>query len=135
MVHNYGPKTYFASLHAEVDGEKNIYGLHDMIDNVERRIKEELGISCTIHLDPIVTNDETVNELRDFVCSTVSSLSLDCSIHDFRVVIGETHTNLIFDVALPFESKLSENEIVELISKEISSKRDNHYCVITVDRA
>ena len=135
MVHNYGPKTYFASLHAEVDGEDDIYGLHDMIDNVERRIKDELGISCTIHLDPIITNDETVNELRDFVIETISSLSLNCSIHDFRVVIGETHTNLIFDVALPFESNLSEKQVVELISNEISQKRSNHYCVITVDRA
>ena len=134
MVHNYGPRTYFASLHAEVDGSKDIYGLHDMIDNVERQIKERLGISCTIHLDPIVTNDETVNELREFVISTIADIKLECSIHDFRVVIGETHTNLIFDVALPFESKLSEREVEEKIAEEISARRDNHFCVITIDR-
>ena len=134
MVHNYGPKTYFASFHAEVDGEKNIYKLHDMIDNVERRIKDDLGISCTIHLDPIVTNDETVNELRCFTCDTVAALGLGCTIHDFRVVIGETHTNLIFDIALPFECKCSEREVVDLINKEIANKRENHFCVITVDR-
>ena len=134
MVHNYGPRTYFASLHAEVDGSKDIYGLHDMIDNVERQIKERLGVSCTIHLDPIVTNDETVSELREFVISTIADIKLECSIHDFRVVIGETHTNLIFDVALPFESKLSEREVEEKIAGEISARRDNHFCVITIDR-
>lgn len=134
MVHNYGPKTYLASFHAEVDGEKNIYKLHDMIDNVERVIKDELGIPCTIHLDPIVTNDETVTELRDFTISAIDALGLSCSVHDFRVVIGDTHTNLIFDVALPFESKYSEKSVIELISNEISSRRENHFCVITVDR-
>lgn len=134
MVHNYGPKTYFASFHAEVDGEKNIFGLHDMIDNVERRIKDELGIPCTIHLDPIVTNDETVNELRCFTCDTVAGLGFNCTVHDFRVVIGETHTNLIFDVALPFECKCSEREVIQRINDEIAKKRKNHFCVITVDR-
>ena len=134
MVHNYGPRTYFASLHAEVDGSKDIYGLHDMIDNVERQIKERLGVSCTIHLDPIDTNDETVSELREFVISTIADIKLECSIHDFRVVIGETHTNLIFDVALPFESKLSEREVEGKIAGEISARRDNHFCVITIDR-
>ena len=134
MVHNYGPKTYFASLHAEVDGADDIYKLHDMIDNVERRIKDELGITCTIHLDPIVTNDDTCNELKDFLIEVIKKTGIECSVHDFRVVIGETHTNLIFDIAVPFECKLSEQAIKDKICEEIAQSRCNHYCVITIDR-
>lgn len=134
MVHNYGPNRFVASFHAEVDGKQDIYYLHDMIDNVERRINEELVISCTIHMDPIVTNDENVNELKSFLLSTMTECGLDLSIHDFRVVIGQTHTNMIFDVVLPFDHPLSEGEIKEKISKAVHKKRENCYCVITVDR-
>ena len=135
MVHNYGPKNFIASLHAEVDGKKDIYELHDMIDNAERTIKQRLGIACTIHMDPIVTDDETVNELREFLLNTLSEEGLDFHIHDFRTVVGVTHTNLIFDIELPFESKYSDSEIIDRISGLIHSKRENVYCVISVDRS
>ncbi len=134
MVHNYGPSHFIASLHAEVDGGEDIYRLHDMIDNVERRIKYELDIACTIHMDPIVTNDETVNSLKEMLLGVISEEQLSVEIHDFRVVIGETHTNMIFDVVLPFESPLCECEIVERISGAVAAKSENCYCVITVDR-
>ena len=134
MVHNYGPSHFIASLHAEVDGGEDIYRLHDMIDNVERRIKDELDIACTIHMDPIVTNDETVNSLKEMLLGVISEEQLSVEIHDFRVVIGETHTNMIFDVVLPFESPLCECEIVERISGAVAAKSENCYCVITVDR-
>lgn len=134
MVHNYGPSHFIASLHAEVDGGEDIYRLHDMIDNVERRIKDELDIACTIHMDPIVTNDETVNSLKEMLLGVISEEQLSVEIHDFRVVIGETHTNMIFDVVLPFESPLCECEIIERISGAVATKSENCYCVITVDR-
>ena len=134
IVHNYGPKKFFASFHAEVDGKKDIYYLHDMIDNAERKINEELMISCTIHMDPIVTDDENVNELRKFLKETLKKNNLELSIHDFRTVIGNTHTNLIFDVVLPFDSPLSECEVKEKISDAVRRERENCYCVITVDR-
>jgi len=134
MVHNYGPKRFIASFHAEVDGKKDIYMLHDMIDNAERQIKEELGIACTIHMDPIVTDDDRVNELKSFLTETMSENGIDFNVHDFRVVIGETHTNLIFDIVLPFESTVTENELIEKIGKAVHLKRNNCYCVITVDR-
>ena len=85
-------------------------------------------------MDPIVTDDETVNELREFVLASVKEVDASASIHDFRVVVGKTHTNLIFDVVLPFESKYTEEEITSLIGEAVLSKRQNHYCVITVDR-
>ncbi len=134
MVHNYGPNKFVASLHAEVDGKKDIYYLHDMIDNVERRINEELNISCTIHMDPIVTDDENVSELKKFLIETMKEAGLELSIHDFRTVIGQTHTNMIFDVVLPFDHPLSEDEAKAKISQIVHEKRENCYCVITVDR-
>lgn len=134
MVHNYGPGRFVASFHAEVDGKKDIYYLHDMIDNAERRINEELNISCTIHMDPIVTDDENVNELKAFLVETMKEAGLDLPIHDFRTVIGQTHTNMIFDVVLPYDHKLTPTELKEKISEAVQSKRENCYCVITVDR-
>ncbi|MBO7195899.1 MAG: cation transporter [Clostridia bacterium] len=134
MVHNYGPNRFVASLHAEVDGKKDIYYLHDMIDNAERRINEELVISCTIHMDPIVTDDENVNELKCFLIETMRECDLNLPIHDFRVVIGQTHTNMIFDIVLPFDHPMSEIQVKDKISTEVHNRRDNVYCVITVDR-
>lgn len=135
MVHNYGPNKFVASFHAEVDGKLDIYYLHDMIDNAERRINQELDISCTIHMDPIVTDDENVNELKSFLLETVKEIDPSLSIHDFRTVIGQTHTNMIFDVVLPFDNPMSESEVKDKICHEVQKKRENCYCVITVDRA
>ena len=134
MVHNYGPNKSVASFHAEVDGKKDIYYLHDMIDNLERRINEDLVITCTIHMDPIVTDDENVNALKSFLTETMQENDLKFPIHDFRTVIGHTHTNMIFDVVVPFDYPLSESEVKEKISNAVFAKRSNCYCVITIDR-
>lgn len=135
LVHNYGPKNYIASLHAEVDGNEDIYYLHDKIDNVEREINQKLGILCTIHMDPIVTNDETVNELKDFTLKKVKSIISDASIHDFRTVVGDTHTNLIFDIELPFEYDGNIKDLQSKIQAEIQNERPECFCVITIDRS
>jgi cation diffusion facilitator family transporter len=134
MVHNYGPNKFVASLHAEVDGKKDIYYLHDMIDNAERRINEELHISCTIHMDPIVTDDDNVNELKIFLLETMKENGLELPIHDFRIVIGQTHTNMIFDIVLPFDHPLTADEVKDKICAAVRAKRENCYCVIVVDR-
>ena len=135
MIHNYGPNHYIASFHAEVNGAEDIYALHDVIDNVEKRIQTDLKISCTIHMDPISTEDETVNELKQFLIDTIrSDISEEITIHDFRVVVGNTHTNMIFDIVLPFEFKKSAEAIVEEIGSAVSKRRSECYCVITVDR-
>ena len=93
-----------------------------------------MNIPCTIHMDPIVTNDEAVNELGKFLRQTVDGVLPGLKVHDFRVVVGQTHTNLIFDIALPFESKISPNEAERLIKEAVSHARGDYYCVITVDR-
>ena len=135
MIHNYGPNHYIASFHAEVDGAKDIFMLHDMIDNVEKRIQSEINILCTIHMDPIVTDDSTVNELKSFLINTIEEdVSPDISIHDFRVVIGNTHTNMIFDIILPFESKETPESVIEKICHAVNKRRNECFCVITVDR-
>ena len=133
IVHNYGPGHYIATLHAEVDGNGDIYFLHDVIDNVEKRLASELNIICTIHLDPITTEDETVNTLRDLVTETVKKTNCEIGMHDFRVVVGATHTNLIFDLEVPFETKISEEDLKEKIEREIQKVNPNYFCVITVD--
>ena len=134
MVHNYGPKKFVASFHAEVDGSKDIYYLHDMIDNVERKINEDLNISCTIHMDPIDTNDENVSLLKCFLLETLNEININMPIHDFRIVVGATHTNMIFDIVMPFDYDLSEDQLKEKICSAIQQRRGNCYCVITVDR-
>ncbi len=134
LVHNYGPGKYIASFHAEVDGSKDIYMLHDKIDNLERRIGNEMNIMCTIHLDPIVTNDVVIDKLRNFVKEKISKLYPTIGIHDFRAVIGDTHTNIIFDIEVPFDVVTPPKEIISNICNAVKAERPECFCVITVDR-
>ncbi len=134
LVHNYGPNHFIASFHAEVDGSKDIYMLHDTIDNIEREINESLGILCTIHMDPIVTDDEEVDRLRNLTDDIVKKLYPAASIHDFRTVIGHTHTNLIFDIALPYEVTDNPSLVIENVSLKVKEYDPTYFCVITIDR-
>ncbi len=135
MVHNYGPHHFIASFHAEVDGSSDVFILHDEIDIIEKEINDTLGILCTIHLDPIVTDNEEVNKLREFTLKKVKRVYPDADIHDFRTVVGNTHTNLIFDLVIPFENNEKTDVIKRNIEAEIQSECPHCYCVITIDRA
>ncbi len=134
VVHNYGPGNTIASLHAEVDGTLNVYYIHDIIDNVEKRLYTDLGVRATIHMDPIVTNDERVSELRDLTLECVKSIDSRLGIHDFRFVEGHTHSNLIFDITAPFELSLSNKQLTELTEQKIKDINPTFFAVITVDR-
>ncbi len=134
LVHNYGPGHLFATFHAEVNGDGNIYHLHDVIDNLEREIHEKLGILCTIHMDPIAVGDERVSALFHLAEECTAKVDPRITIHDFRAVIGTTHTNLIFDIVLPFESRYTPDEVCEAIGKKVAEEHPDYYCVITVDR-
>ena len=135
MVHSYGPGHHIASLHVEVDGAADVFHTHDVIDNIEKRLHDELGIIATIHMDPIVTHDETVNALREMAIRVVKGIDERLSTHDFRVVQGPTHTNLIFDVEAPFECKLSDAEIKQAINAALRARTDaTYFAVVTVDR-
>ena len=133
-VHNYGPGSVIASLHVEVDGSVDIFDSHDMVDNLERRLRHECGICATIHMDPIVTDDEEINQLRSQVAEAVVALGQGMNIHDFRFVRGNTHTNLIFDVAVPFECDWHEERVKREIASAVSRLDPSYFTVITVDR-
>lgn len=134
VIHNYGAGNTIASLHAEVDGAANIFDTHDVIDNLEKRLFLELGVRATVHMDPIVTDDEKVTALREITLKTVLSIDERLNIHDFRYVEGTTHSNLIFDVVAPFELKMSDEELKREISSHISRVDPTYFVVITVDR-
>lgn len=134
VVHNYGPGNTIASFHAEVDGSVNAFITHDVIDTVERRLWQEMNVRATVHMDPIVTDDERVSALREAVREAVQGIDERLGIHDFRFVEGVTHSNLIFDVSVPFEIKDSDDEIKRAISSRLSELDPNYFAVITVDR-
>lgn len=135
VVHNYGPNRYFATVHAEVDAKEDILKSHDMIDNIERDFAKDLNINLVIHLDPIITNDHEINQLRCMTGKIIREIDDRLSMHDFRVVKGETHTNLIFDVVIPVAYELKSSELVKKIEKEIQLKNENYYAVVTVDKS
>ncbi len=134
VVHNYGPGNTIASLHAEVDGKENVFATHDIIDTVEKRLYVEMGVRTTIHMDPIVTDDERVSALREEVRAKLKEVDARFGMHDFRFVEGITHSNLIFDVTVPFEVKDSNERIKEQISSKISEISPNYFTVLTIDR-
>ncbi len=134
FLHSYGPGRYMVSLHVEVDGAKNVFDTHDMIDNIEKEIRDRLGYICTIHLDPIVTDDELVTALREKTSALVQEIDYRLRIHDFRFVAGQTHTNVIFDIAVPFEIKLTDDEICAAAAEKVALLGENYFAVITIDR-
>lgn len=133
-IHNYGPNFYYASAHVEVDCNVPVVESHDMIDQIERDFAENTNIRLVIHMDPVVTNDPELDMYKAEVLQIVKSLDEEFDIHDFRMVKGPTHINLIFDVAIKFETKLSERQVAEYIQTEIDKTHDNIYTVSTVER-
>ncbi len=134
-VHNYGPGRVIAALHIEVDGKTDIFETHDMIDTIEQELRRECGIEATIHMDPIVTDDDQVNAMRETVLSVVHGIDPSMQIHDFRFVTGKTHTNLIFDINVPFEIKLPDEEIRREVADRISRIDPSYFTVVTIDRS
>ena len=135
IVHDYGPGRRIISLHAEVPAEGNMMSLHDVIDNLEMKLREELGCLTTIHMDPVVTTDERVTELKERCVELVSGIGEKLSLHDFRVVFGDTHTNMIFDVVIPFEFYLSDSETIKMIQDRVwDTFGKNYFVVITIDK-
>lgn len=134
VIHDYGPGRTMISLHAEVPANRNIIDVHDTIDNIERRINATLGCSCVIHMDPVVVNDEATERMKRLCMLIAKSVDESFTIHDFRMVKGPSHTNLIFDVVAPFDCKLSEEEIRNTICAKIESLPGNHFGVVDIDR-
>ena len=135
MLHDYGPSQKFMSLHVEVDASIPVIEMHDEIDNIELEILDKYKILTTIHMDPIDTKDTLANSLKGKVLDAVKSINPDYKIHDFRIVSGPTHTNLVFDVLLPAQDKNDIEELRKTISNKISEIDDSYRCVINFDRS
>lgn len=133
-VHNYGPNKFYASVHVEVDSAVDVMESHDMIDEIERDFANNTDIMLVIHLDPIVIGDPELDTYRQEILAIVQQLDKAFDIHDFRMVKGPTHTNLIFDVAVSYDTKLTSTQIVEHIQQQISLAHPNVYVVPTVER-
>ena len=135
IVHDYGPGRMMISLHAEVPADGDLLQLHDVIDNAEHRLKKELGCMAVIHMDPIITNDAHTDALRMAVAEKVKSIDPRLTIHDFRTVPGSTHTNLIFDVVVPYDVKLTADEVRRRIGALVKELDENYFAVVQVDNS
>ncbi|MBQ0135641.1 MAG: cation transporter [Oscillospiraceae bacterium] len=135
IVHDYGPGRVFISLHAEVPGDEDVFVLHDEIDNAEVELKKRLGCEATIHLDPVCVNDEDINKMKETVGSIINKFDEQLSFHDFRMVPGETHTNLIFDVVVPAKYKMSNDAVHDALKAEIEEHCFKCFAVITVEQS
>ena len=138
IVHDYGPGRVIITLHAEVPADADILEAHDHIDHIESELNEELNCLATIHLDPVAVNDENLNRKKEITAKVIEEINAEYAVnitfHDFRMVEGPTHTNLIFDIVIPREKHLNDREIEEKIKKGISKIAPECFCVITVDK-
>lgn len=133
-VHNYGVGRCFASAHCEVDAQNDILVSHDLIDNIERDFSRDLGIHMVIHLDPVIVGDARTDALHRKVQSLVTALYPTVTIHDFRVIWGVTHSNIVFDAAVPFSVKDSDAVITQKLEAEIQKLDPDYRTVVTIDR-
>lgn len=135
IVHDYGPGRVMISLHAEVSADADLMETHDAIDNIERMLREKLNCDAVIHMDPVLNDDETTNYLKETVSQLVKNIGENVTIHDFRVVSGPTHTNLIFDIVIPYELNLDTKAVTEKVNALISSLDGNFYPVFNIDNS
>ena len=133
-VYSYGPNKYFASVHIELDAETESLTAHEFIDDIEREFLNETNIVLTGHHDPIVTNDEEVNQMREKVSILVLNIDKSFSMHDFRMVKGPNKTNIIFEIAIPFDTNMKEEEIINTLKKEIEKIDTKYIPVIMVEK-
>lgn len=134
VVHDYGPGRMMISLHAEVPADGDLVEMHDTIDLVEQTLREQFRCDAVIHMDPIVTNDQQVLHMRGKMTQLVQVIDRRITVHDFRMVTGPTHTNLIFDVACPFDLKTTDDEVKRQVEEIVGLLDGNYNAVVTVDR-
>jgi divalent metal cation (Fe/Co/Zn/Cd) transporter len=132
-VYSYGPNKYFASVHIEVDAKIDVLISHELVDHIEKDFLESTGIVLTGHLDPIITDDERVNSLKIKVEEIVREIDERFSLHDFRMVFGENRTNVLFDVAVPYDTKLTKEEIKSILDEKIKAIDEKYCLVVTIE--
>lgn len=134
VVHDYGPGRVMISLHGEVPGNGNIFELHDVIDCIENELHDKLNCEAVIHMDPVVVNDSSITEMHHNITKLVKTIDECITIHDFRMIKGPTHTNLIFDAVVPHDFKMNDEEIKQKIEDLIHSTYENCYAVVKIDK-
>lgn len=134
VIHNYGVHNDFITVHVEISSDMDIMKAHDLMDNIEKDFKTELGTDLTIHMDPVDINNPKANKLYDLVKNALLTFDLELQMHDFRIVEGVTHTNILFDVIVPFEENYTKEQIIEHLNKNIISEKETYYFVIDIDR-
>lgn len=135
VVHDYGPGRRMISLHAEVPGDHDIFEIHDLIDCIERELNEKLFCEAVIHMDPIETNNEEVTRMRKLIEQKVKTIDERMTIHDFRMVTGNTHTNLIFDAVAPYGLKMSMDELKKRIEELVQELEGNYFAIVHIDQS
>lgn len=135
IVHDYGPARQFASVHVEMDASQDPLVSHDLIDNIERDFLHEEKLHLVIHYDPVVTDDPRVAVLREFIAGVAAGIHPAMTIHDLRIVPGNTHVNVVFDCTVPYEMAMNEAEIKRRITQEVRAEYPNYYCVITLEHS
>jgi cation diffusion facilitator family transporter len=134
LCHSYGPTKYFVSLHAEVDQNQKLTDIHDVIDNIEEEIHKKYQCDITIHMDPIAVGDPIVDALKAEVGDELKSISPELKFHDFRIVKGPTHTNIICDVVLPFDQNITEPMVRTHLQRRFENRDTQYKFVIHFDR-
>ncbi len=134
IIHNYGSAKTFGSVHVEVPANENVLIIHEIMDDIEVTIKNKLGIEIVAHTDPIETDNKIVTENREELLKIINEIDPSLTMHDFRLVSGPNHTNLIFDIVLPYESKTKEYDLKENIKRKVKENKPNYNCIITIDR-
>ncbi|MDR1563809.1 MAG: cation diffusion facilitator family transporter [Oscillospiraceae bacterium] len=135
IFHNYGANRWLATIHAEVPAEQDILFSHEVIDTVERDVLEKLGIHLVIHMDPIVTHDARVTELKHKTVAAIKEIDSVLELHDFRMVEGKSRSNLIFDVLVPYEYKIDDEKLLKLINAKVKLIDPSFFAVVTIDRS
>lgn len=133
IVHDYGPGRRMISLHAEVPASGDMMSLHDTIDNIEKKLQKELHCSAVIHMDPVMNDDAETLECRKLMTEILSEIDAGLSLHDFRIVKGTTHTNLIFDVVVPYQTAYTTDELKERIKERLQQINPHYYAVMQID--
>lgn len=134
VIHNYGVHNDFITVHVEIDASMDMVKAHDLIDNIENDFKKETGTDLTIHMDPVVLGNEKVDRLKEMVTKEIEKLDKELQIHDFRIVEGTTHTNILFDCVVPYEKSYTEEEIKLYLERNIKSEEETYYYVVEIDR-